>query len=125
MIKIIKERRPVREDWYEMEFGDLNNSERECCAFRCDADGKLKPFDNSDAMKNYHRLMELSKTDPYYEPHIVHFTNEYFEDAKAVCECGFVIDLWDQYMGASECPHCGRWHNMFGQTLKRPEEWEK
>ena len=37
------------------------------------------------------------------------------------CECGKEVEVWGNYMGASECPHCGRWHNTWGQLLKDPE----
>lgn len=46
------------------------------------------------------------------------------KNATAVCECGNKIELRDQYLGASACPFCGTWHNLFGQTLLEPEYWE-
>ena len=45
------------------------------------------------------------------------------EPATGVCECGHRIALWDEYMGACECPHCGRWYNLFGQELNHPDTW--
>lgn len=48
----------------------------------------------------------------------------YTENATAECECGQIIPLWDEYLGACECEHCGRWHNLFGQELKNPSAWE-
>lgn len=41
------------------------------------------------------------------------------------CECGKVIELWNEYLGASECEYCGRWHNLFGQLLNNPETWSR
>ena len=47
------------------------------------------------------------------------------ENAVAICECGCKIELWDQYQGASACSGCGRWHNLFGQTLLEPRFWQE
>lgn len=41
------------------------------------------------------------------------------------CECGKVIELWNEYLGASECEYCGRWHNLFGQLLNDPSTWSR
>ena len=46
-------------------------------------------------------------------------------ETTARCECGKVIELYDQYLGASECPHCGRWHNLFGELLNDPSTWSR
>lgn len=48
----------------------------------------------------------------------------YHENASGVCSCGNRIELWDQYMGACECPHCGKWYNLFGQELNHPDTWK-
>lgn len=34
-----------------------------------------------------------------------------------------LIDLWDEYLGACECPNCGRWYNIMGQELNPPSTW--
>ena len=47
------------------------------------------------------------------------------ENAKALCSCGEIIELYDGYMGSCECPNCGQWYNMFGQTLIKPQYWEE
>lgn len=60
----------------------------------------------------------------YEEPYIHKDSYSWIEPAKAICYCGNEIYLDDEYMGACECPHCGRWYNMFGQELNRPEMWE-
>ena len=48
----------------------------------------------------------------------------YKEQNSGICKCGNRIELFDQYMGACECPHCGQWWNLFGQELRDPSEWE-
>lgn len=42
----------------------------------------------------------------------------------AICECGKKIYLENEYHGFSQCRHCGRWHNEFGQLMYSPEMWE-
>lgn len=71
------------------------------------------------------RNVEMLNNSPDYIgpiPRVI--DRSYIQPTKAICECNSVIFLEDQYMGASQCPSCGRWHNMFGQTLKDPEYWE-
>lgn len=43
--------------------------------------------------------------------------------ATGVCKCGNRITLQNEYMGACECPYCGRWYNLFGQELNHPDTW--
>lgn len=49
----------------------------------------------------------------------------YVEPALARCTCGTEFALTDEYMGACSCPNCGRWYNLFGQSLRNPSEWEE
>lgn len=44
--------------------------------------------------------------------------------AIGLCECGNKVPLVDEYMGACSCKKCGRWYNIFGQSLKNPSHWE-
>ena len=123
--KMLTERKPtVRIEW-EIEFGDPNSFERPCYAFPCEPDGNPKPFVCKEAEENYNRVMELAKTDAYFEPRIIKQEIRYVENATAICECGTEIELWDQYLAACQCDKCGRWHNLFGQTLVDPEFWEE
>lgn len=39
------------------------------------------------------------------------------------CECGETVTLYNQYLGACECPKCGRWYNIWGQELNPPHTW--
>ena len=72
--------------------------------------------------KNY--LSVKDDREHYEEPFVRKFEYTYTEPAKALCYCGEEIYLTDEYMGACQCPECGRWYNMFGQKLNRPEMWE-
>lgn len=46
------------------------------------------------------------------------------DPAHGTCECGNEVYLFDMYMGACECPECGRWYNLFGQELNPPSTWD-
>lgn len=125
MVKIISKRKSVLRKRYDLEFGNVHDAERPCYAFVCNQKGEIESFACEEAKKNYHKVMELAKEDDYYKPHIVEYKYHWIENAKAICECGNTIELWDQYQGASRCEYCGRWHNLFGQTLIDPEYWEE
>lgn len=44
------------------------------------------------------------------------------EPDRGTCVCGRTVYLENQYMGACEC-ECGRWYNLFGQSLLPPDQW--
>lgn len=119
--KIISERHIVTEQYNVIEFdhkdGDGGYS------FPTDENGNVK-FDSkykADRKKSYEFAMISSDyLGPFYRTKRHIFT----ENAKAICECGSDIELWNQYHGACKCERCGRWHNLFGQTLVNPEFWE-
>ena len=48
----------------------------------------------------------------------------YIEPAVGICSCGEEVILDCDYAGAVRC-ECGRWYNLFGQSLKDPEYWEE
>ena len=55
---------------------------------------------------------------------IVAFENTYVVPGHGTCVCGEEVTLENQYMGACECPKCGRWYNLFGESLLPPNRWE-
>lgn len=90
--------------------------------FPCDENGNLLPDLQQAALDNHVWCLdhpERFKRFNYVEKR----THRYKEYAHGVCECGQPIELWDQYLGACECPACGRWYNLFGQELNPPETW--
>ena len=120
--KIISERKTVTEKIPTLVFR-LKKTGDVCASYGRDNNG------NPVFEKEYKDIQEQGYqqclTDPSIEgPFPVTETRRYTEDARAVCECGKTIELYDQYLGACECPYCGLWHNLFGQTLKNPEHWE-
>lgn len=120
MAKIISNRRTVRECIVYREF----DSKETDLGFMFDYNNDDNPILGTELAKaNYdyclaHPELFIDKGFNIREKYII-------EPAKAICECGKKIELTDDYCGASECPHCGQWHNLFGQQLKHPDCWEE
>lgn len=92
-------------------------------SFPCDEHGNVKfsPEYEDIQRKNYEYAME---SDEYADPYIETRSWSYTENALARCECGDNIELYNEYLGACECPNCGRWHNcLSGQLLNPVETW--
>lgn len=119
MIKDFKPAKWEEYEFYELVFLDENN-----CgfSFSCDKNGNVELTELQ--RKNYELAMSHPEMFVQFNK-VVKFTNRYKKDASGVCDCGHRIELYDQYLGACECPHCGRWYNLFGQSLKNPDEWEE
>ena len=104
---------------YEIQFMYDRNSGY---GFPCDENGKLLPMTDC-AKANYDYCM--THRDEFTEwNEITAIVRHITENATGTCICGEKVELWDQYMGACECPKCGRWYNLFGQELIKPEYWE-
>lgn len=121
---MLKDYRPAEwqeEVYYTLVFDDGRGNG---CAFPCDENGNLPDDLNPAAKENHAWCMQRPE-------HFVRFnkviknTHRYKEYASGVCECGQRIELWDQYLGACECPACGRWYNLFGQELNPPSTWRE
>ena len=107
---------------YKLEFLDDHGSG---ASFPCDKLGNLlKDKMPDEALTNYE----------YCINHPEHFTtfNEvnryayrYKELAHGTCLCGHEVYLHNQYMGACQCEVCGRWYNLFGESLLPPDQWEE
>ena len=116
MATIIRNRERVEQIFYSIFFTEDGNSG---FSFPCDEDGNVMLDKMEDpAINNYNWCVEHGiPSRIHHEHHVWH------ENAVAKCECGKEIELYDEYLGACECPHCGRWHNLFGQLLKHPDNW--
>ena len=101
--------------------------ERGCgLGFPCDENGyidveKMYP----PARKNYEEAMKHPEQYPYAWNKVEKNTRSYREPASGICNCGNRIELYNEYLGGCECPHCGQWWNLFGQELKNPERWSE
>ena len=106
--------------YYELCFDDGHNNG---FGFPCDAEGKLLPDLPSAAVENYNFCMaHPEKFDRWNK--VVKHSERVRINATGTCICGETFELWNQYMGACECPKCGRWYNLYGQELNPPETWE-
>lgn len=120
MAKIIIPRRKVVETTLYREFISRKNSDSGYVFEYKDGEPILN---NPYAKSNFRRCQEHPEL--YIDKGVQLREFEYIEPATAICECGKEIVLSDDYCGASECPYCGRWHNIYGQALRHPDEWEE
>lgn len=121
-MNIIKSREYKEEKTFSLNFDRVG--EPYCgWSFPCDRNGNVLPDLNECAKRNYERVM-ADTSGTYESPYIDVHTYTYVEPAIGECVCGTHVELIDQYMGACQCPGCGRWYNVFGQALIDPEYWE-
>lgn len=92
------------------------------CGFQFDVVDGSPVFPTEAAKRNFEHC--LSHPEEYEDKGIVTLEISGWQDAKAICECGKTILLYNAYHGACQCEHCGRWHNLFGQELLPPEYWD-
>ena len=91
--------------------------------FPCDRVGKVLPFQYEEAKRNYENCMAHPEQFKVFAE-VQKYVNYYTEPAHGTCSCGEEVELYDQYYGACQCPKCGQWYNLFGQSLVPPECWE-
>ena len=117
MGQIIRERERKTSTLYCINFyakGEL------CSGYDCDKDGNiLKDKINPCAYNNY--LKDIAN--PNLKHCINKYSQSYTENALFRCDCGEEFELYNQYLGATECPNCHQWYNLFSQHLNNPETW--
>lgn len=123
IVKIISERERVKHVEFRREFQGIGMPEGSGYSFPCDANGNLIVDEYYECWKKNYDFC-VSSPEKFIDKGIVENSWYYTENAKALCSCGKEIELYDQYMGACDCPKCGQWYNMFGQALIDPEYWE-
>jgi len=92
--------------------------------FPCDEKGNLLEGLTEAAISNYKRCLENPDKFERFNK-VVKTERRVRDDAHGTCECGTEVYLYNQYMGACECPNCGKWYNLFGQELNNPMYWEE
>ena len=119
MLKIIKERTPETIKEYYINFwykDDLN------AGFCFPATPHGEPDFSSmapEAIANYKAcLTDERLTEAEFEPREYTYVNP----AIGLCTCGKEVILEGGYEGATQC-ECGRWYNLFGQSLIDPKYW--
>ena len=121
MLKIIKERERKEEHYFTYDFEREDTSGY---TFPCDRNGNIqKNKMNEYGIANYNYC--ISHPEDFIWQGVQEHESSYIEPAIGECICGEVFELWDQYQGACECPKCGQWYNLFGQSLINPEYWEE
>lgn len=99
--------------------------EKNCgLSFDCDENGKLNPM-GPEAKPNYDYAMSHPEAYPYCFNKLTKRTRTFVNPAYGTCYCGNTVILENEYMGACQCSKCGRWYNLFGQSLKDPEYWDE
>lgn len=90
--------------------------------FPCSPEGK--PFLTDCNRQNYEFAVAHPEKFARYKK-VVEERHSFKANATGTCGCGEKIELYDEYMGACQCPKCGQWYNLFGQSLNPPEDWEE
>lgn len=94
-------------------------------AFPCDKNGNVTISELSDcAMENLTDCMAHPERFERFAE-IRTERRKIKNPAHGTCVCGSEVYLYNQYMGACECPGCDRWYNLFGQEIMPPEKWEE
>ena len=94
--------------------------------FPCDENGNIDRSTLMEpAIKNLDYALAHPENYPYAWNKVEKKTRRYRNPANGICNCGERIDLFNEYMGACECPCCGQWWNLFGQELNNPETWSR
>lgn len=91
--------------------------------FPCDPSGKISEEMPEEAKANYEYCMAHPEEYSRWNE-IERMEREYREPGHGTCICGTEVEMYNQYYGACQCPKCGRWYNLFGQSLVPPEQWE-
>lgn len=108
---------------YELVFDDGHNNG---FGFLCDREGTLLESEeqNPAAYGNYQNCLKHPEQFVRFNE-IVRYERKYREPGHGTCICGAEVELNNQYYGACQCPECGRWYNLYGQSLLSPEQWER
>lgn len=114
-LKLISERHPVEVVQYRHNFTLIGEEKGNGYSFPCHADGSLmKEDENYNYWKdNYERCLQ---SDDYIDEGVEKESYTYTEPAIGKCSCGENITL----SGDVQCPNCGQWYNIWGQSLKEP-----
>jgi hypothetical protein len=119
MIKIIKERTPeVIIDYYiEFRYKDDPNAGFCFPALKNgEPDFKKMP---EEAILNYNSCLNDDRLD---SPEFTRNKRTYMSPAVGKCSCGREVILDCGHGSAVQC-ECGRWYNLFGQSLIDPKYW--
>lgn len=89
-------------------------------SFPCDEEGNPKKL-NDAAQENLEYCIKNSGI--FHPRKVVKHIDRYRHRETGRCSCGEAFELENQYLGACQCPKCGKWYNLFGQELLPPDQW--
>lgn len=121
MLKIIKERTPetIIDRYIEFKYKDDPNAGFVFPALpNGEPDFKNMP---EEAILNYNSCLNDDRLDG---PELRVQKRQYMNPAVGKCICGAEVVLDADYAGAVQC-ECGRWYNLFGQSLRDPKYWDE
>lgn len=121
MLKIISKRYAQKAVSFELTFDDEHGNGY---AFPCDAQGNVSP-DMPEEAKESMAYCLAHPEDFVRSGEVVRNERVDMIPARGICPCGEEIELYDQYRGACQCPKCGHWYNIYGQSLVNPRYWEE
>lgn len=119
MLRNIVERKPIE---IVERFIDFQDNDTWGYRFDADANGNVI-LQNDCQRQNYEHALAHPEMFPRVFNKFTVIRRTVMENAHGTCVCGEEVELYDQYRGACECPKCGRWYNIFGQSLLPPEQW--
>lgn len=119
MLTQVKDRTLEISEWYEVVFDDGRGNG---FGFPCDKDGKPDDDMMDVAKDNYNWCMANPGRFERFN-RVIHHKRSWWNPRTAVCECGDEFYLQNEYMGACECPNCGKWYSLNGDELLPPDEW--
>lgn len=95
------------------------------CEFPCDANGNVKLSSMTEAaIQNYKDCLAHPEKFPYAFNEVHKYSRWTKNTPYGTCHCGERVYLFNEYMGACQCPKCGQWYNLFGEELLPPSDWE-
>ena len=119
MLKLIREREPVTVTEYYIEFKYKDDPNAGFCFPATRLGGPDFSSMAPEAKVNYEACLTDERLT---EAEFTTTTRIYVEPAVGKCSCGALVTLDSDYQGAVRC-ECGRWYNLFGQSLIDPKYW--
>lgn len=125
MAEIIEKSKYVTDVWYERSF-EFEGEPNCGYGFDCDKNGNLSPNLCEAAIENYKMCLNTTVINgkKLIDRGVKKHNHTYRVPTRLKCDCGEIISLVNECMGACSCPVCEQWYNLFGQKLLPPRIWE-
>lgn len=123
MAEIIERSHREEEVWFQRYFEDAKYHDGGV-VFPCTETGEQKINEMNNLLLERYSYC-LSHKNEYIDRGVVKRVSSYRVPNILRCDCGEEFSLDCEWMGAEECPKCGRWYNAGGQELNPPHMWEE